>query len=86
MFDVIKVWERVFPTELEDWKHDRKIDLAVERSLKASVKSGLKKSMAYPPNLFKMIRQYWPQAKMADREFTRMFRARYPIFKNSNYS
>lgn len=86
IFDIIKVWENMWPTEMDDWKHDRAIDLELERSLQESVKHGLKKTMAYPPHLFKLLKAYWPNGKLADREFTQEFMKRYPIFRNSNYT
>lgn len=88
VFDIIKVWEKLWPRELEDWLHDRKIDLAVEKSISELSKSklGLKKSMAYPPHLFQLLHAYWPQGKFADKEFTHHFKSRFPMFNNSNYT
>jgi len=86
VFDIIKVWERVFAQERLDWEHDKKIDLDNERSLKESVDKGLKKRMAYPPNLYKLLRLYWPNGRFANKEFTQMFMTRFPIFRNSNYT
>lgn len=86
VFDIIKVWERAWPKERLDWLHDRKIDLAAERSLKESAKKGFKKSVAYPPHLYPLLRQYWPDGRFATREFTKEFAGRFPIFRNSNYT
>jgi len=86
IFDIIKVWEKAFPRECANWEHDRLIDLRDEKSLSEMVKKGLKKRMAYPPNLFKILKAYWPTGNLGSKEFTEQFMRRFPIFKNSNYS
>jgi hypothetical protein len=86
MFDVIKVWEKLWPKELDDWQHNRKIDLAIEKSLPDLVKGGLKKSVGYPQHLYQMMRMYWPDGRFASRDFARAFKGRFPIFNNSNYT
>lgn len=86
VFDLIKVWNGIWPKELEDWKHDRAIDLQVEISLSESVKKGFKKTMAFPPHLFKLLKTYWPGSSLQEKKFINMFITRYPIFRNSNYT
>jgi len=86
MFDVIKVWEGLWPQELDDWRYNRKIDLAAEKSLPELVKGGLKKTVGYPQHLYQIMRMYWPRGKFASQDFVRAFRGRFPMFSNSNYS
>ena len=86
VFDIIKVWEKMWPQEKVDWEHDRKVDLRDERSLRESVRGGFKKSVAYPPHLFQMLKQYWPTGSLSSKNFTQSFMGRFPIFRNSNYT
>ena len=86
MFDVIKVWQNLYPKELDDWQHNRKIDLSSEKSLSELVKGGLKKSVGYPQHLYQMMRLYWPKGRFAGQDFSRQFGDRFPMFRNSNYT
>lgn len=86
VYDIIMAFQRGFAKEFNDWLHDRDIDLAVERALKDSVKGGFKKSVAFPPTLFKLLKAYWPQGKLQDKSFVSQFKKRYPQFRNSNWT
>ena len=83
---VINVWSKFFPTEYENWLKDLKVDLAVERSLSESVKSGLKKSMALPTRVYAMLRLYFPNMKTTDKDFIQKAIRKFPILHNSNYT
>jgi len=85
---IIQVWMKSFPQEFKDWMHDLQVDLAVERSLKDTVKStaGFKKSIAFPIRLFKMIKLYFPTLKVQDKKFVKKCIKTFPMLHNSNYT
>jgi hypothetical protein len=83
---VLNVWSKFFPDEYRDWLKDLKVDLAVERSLGASVKSGLKKSMAFPTRVYHMLKIYFPNMQSTNKEFIQKAIRKFPILHNSNYT
>lgn len=82
---LIQVWTTLFPQEVEDWKKDLKLDLSLERSLSESTNSGLKKSIAFPPRLYQLVRVYFPDLKVTDSKFIQRTIDTFPILHNSNY-
>lgn len=83
---IIQVWMKTYPEEFNDWIHDVKLDLKVERSLKDSVRKGLKKSIGFPPRLFQMIKLYFPTLKMQNKKFVQKCIKAFPMLHTSNYS
>lgn len=84
--NIVKAWINLFEQEYNDWLHDRQLDLDTERDIKDSVKvNGVARVGTYPPNLFKMIRSFYPDAQVHDKSFQKMFFGRYPLFSNTNY-
>lgn len=85
---IIGAWEKHFPQEAADWVHDRKIDLAYEKSLKDLNKDsvGLYNPATYPPALFKLIKAMFPNLKLQNKEVFMKLIELYPnLFKTSNY-
>lgn len=86
---IIGVWEKHFPQEVSDWKHDREIDLGTEKSLHylaTSSKSIGYNPVSYPPSLFKLIRCMFPQMKLQDKKVWKKLIKIYPFFRTSNYA
>ena len=77
-----------YPEEFNDWIHDVKLDLEVERSLKETLKSGkgFKKAIGFPPRLFAMIRLYFPKIKVQNKKFIRKCIKTFPMLHTSNYT
>jgi len=83
---IIQVWMKTYPQEFKNWIKDVKMDLSVERSLKESVKGGFKKSIAFPPRLFSMIKLYFPKLKITNKKFIRKCIKTFPMLHNSNWT
>jgi len=82
---IVLVWHKLFPKEVADWEHDRAIDLAVERSISESAKSGFARMGAYPPTLFRLLKGFYPDIPLSKRPFQRQFFNRYPLFRTTKY-
>ena len=87
MDNIIQIWTKFFPQEVEMWKHDQALDLANEKTLKqlSADDLGLSNPIAYPPYLFHLIKAMFPDLKMNDRKLTKQMTDRYPILKTTNY-
>lgn len=83
---IIQVWMKTYPKEFNDWIHDVKLDLSIERTLRASVKGGFKKAIGFPPRLFAMIRLYFPNIKVQNKEFIQKCIKTFPMLHNSNWT
>jgi len=83
---IIQVWMKMYPQEFEDWMHDVKLELSVERSLKESVTKGFKKSIGFPPRLFAMIKLYFPEIKLQNKKFIQKCIKTFPMLHNSNFT
>jgi hypothetical protein len=84
---LVDTWRIGYPMEVLEWLETREMDLANEKTLKEQVAgSGLHKSFAIPSGLFRMIKAYWPDCEIVDKEFGAKFKKRFPIFRNSNYT
>lgn len=85
--ELVNDWSLVHSDEAKDFVKDIKLERAVEQTLTKLVKSNSwKKSVAYPPSLYKMIKIFFPDLKLQDRKFIEKFISRYPIFNASNYT
>jgi hypothetical protein len=83
---LVDTWHVGYPMEVLEWIETRKMDMATEKTLKEQVKGGLHKSFAVPLSLFKMIKAYWPNGEIIDKEFGRKFKYKFPLFRNSKYT
>ena len=88
MGQIIQVWMKSFPKECDDWIHDVKLDLAVERSLGEIVKKnkGVKKAIGFPPRLFRMIKEYFPDLRVQNKKFIKKCIKTFPMLHNSNFT
>jgi len=84
--NIIKVWIRAYPYELQEFIQTNKDALDAERSVRESVRAGGIMSLAYPERLFQMIKLFMPQVKLNDKKFYTKLIRRYPIFRTSNYA
>ena len=85
--ELVNDWSIVHKDEAKEFTDTIKIDRAAEMTLGALVKANSwKKSVAYPPSLYKMIKIFFPDLKLQDRKFIEKFINRYPIFNASNYT
>lgn len=85
--ELVNNWSVVYRQESEDFIHDIKIDRAVEGTLSSMNKANVwKKSVAYPPSLYRMIKVFFPTLKLQDKKFISKFISRYPNFNASNYT
>lgn len=85
--ELVNDWSLVHVDEAKAFTDDIKLERAVEQTLTKLVKSNSwKKSVAYPPSLYKMIKIFFPDLKLQDRKFIEKFINRYPIFNASNYT
>jgi hypothetical protein len=85
--ELVNNWSVVYKEESDDFVSDIKMERAVEQTLTKLVKSNSwKKSVAYPPSLYRMIKIFFPNLKLQDRKFITKFISRYPIFNASNYT
>lgn len=85
--ELVNDWSLVHQEEAKEFTDTIKIDRAAEMTLQSLVKANSwKKSVAYPPSLYKMIKIFFPNLKLQDRKFIEKFINRYPIFNASNYT
>lgn len=85
---VIGVWQKHFPQEAEDWLHDVKMDLDNEKSVSELIKDSASgyNPVGYPPKLFDLIRNMFPEIKLQERKvFTKLVEIYPGLFKTSNY-
>ena len=83
---LVDFWRVAYPLEVVEWLDTRAFDLAEEKPLREQVKSGLHKSYAFPIGLFRLIKCYWPNAQLMDKEFGYKFKRKFPMFRNSRYT
>lgn len=85
--ELVNNWSVVNPQESKDFVADIKLERSVEQTLNQLARNNTwKKSIAYPPSLYKMIKIFFPDLKLQDRKFIEKFISRYPIFNASNYT
>jgi len=85
--ELVNNWSIVYKEESKDFVSDIKLERAVEGTLSSLAKSNVwKKSVAYPPSLYQMIKVFFPSLKLQDKKFITKFISRYPIFNASNYT
>jgi hypothetical protein len=85
--ELVNNWSVVYKEESSAFISDIKLQRSVEGTLASMNKSNVwKKSVAYPPTLYQMIKIFFPDLKLQDRKFIEKFINRYPIFNASNYT
>lgn len=85
--ELVNNWSVVNKEEAQDFVADIKLERSIESSLSSlSRNDQWKKSVAYPPSLYQMIKIFFPTLKLQDRKFITKFISRYPIFNASNYT
>ncbi len=86
LHQVITVWQKVFPWEVEQFNKDNQEYIKDERSINASLKGGLIRQFALPPNLYRMIKAFWKETQLTDKRFAKKFTDRYPFFKTTKHN
>jgi len=85
--ELVNNWSVVYKEESKDFVSDIKLERSVEGTLSSMNKANVwKKSVAYPPSLYQMIKVFFPNLKLQDKKFIEKFISRYPIFNASNYT
>lgn len=83
---LVDTWRVGYPIEVLEWIKTRDDDLINEISLGEQTKKGLHKSFAIPMGLFNLIKTYWRNGDILDKNFGRKFKLKFPLFRNSNYT
>jgi len=83
LHQIITVWSKVFPWEVEEFNQTMEEQRSNERSISSSIKSGLIRQFALPANLYKLIRTFWKETTITDKKFAKQFTDRYPFFKTT---
>jgi hypothetical protein len=83
--NIVQVWSKVFPHELEEFKETVSDQRKTERSLKDSIAKGLCQQYALPMNLFKMLRVFFRDMSFTSKDFVHQFTSRYPFFKTTEH-
>jgi hypothetical protein len=78
---IVLFWEANYPQEVNDWRHDRKIDLENERDKHVH----LYNPVTYPTRLFKLLKIFFPYMSLSDRNFYTKLVKRQALFKSTNY-
>lgn len=82
---VVNCWTLYFPREVNDWIHDRDLDLQGEITLQQLVKKdGGYNPITYPPIFFQLVKAVLPKIKLTDKKFQRKLSIRHPLFKTTN--
>jgi len=84
MDNIMQIWKKFYPGEVEDWKKDVIVSLDTERTIAASVKEGGYFPMSYPTRLYKLIKTLLPDQKLNDDNFIKDITGRYPFLKVTN--
>lgn len=83
--NIIQVWVKYFPWEVQELKEDTKLALDTERTPLQAGSQGGHFTMTYPERLFQLLKTLLPDQKLNDRKFIETMSRRYPIFKPTNY-
>lgn len=83
---IVNCWTVNYRQEVEDWQHDRAIDLANEISMTdLKKKDGGYNPITFPPTLFQLIKAMLPLQNMNDKKFQRKLSMRHNLFKTTNF-
>lgn len=84
---VVNCWTINYRQEVEDWQHDRAIDLANEISMTdLKKKDGGYNPLTYPPTLYHLLKAMLPAQKLHDKKFMHKLVARHGLFKTTNFA
>jgi hypothetical protein len=87
MDGVFQIWGALFPQELLDFKQDLQEDQSAERSVsEANSRDGGYIPISYPPRLFQMMKVYFSEEKLQDRDLIVKLVHRYPLLKRTKFS
>lgn len=81
--NIVNVWFKVFPYEVEEFKQTVSEQKEDDRGIKESLKTGIGNQYAIPAGLFKMMRAFWPSIPFTDKNFIHKFTQRYPFTKTT---
>jgi hypothetical protein len=83
MDNIVQVWQKVFPYEVKEFNETVSEQRDNERTIMESVKKGFSNSYALPANFYKMVKVFFPNLSMTNKEFIHNFTSRYPFFKTT---
>lgn len=83
---IVQVWQKLHPEEVDALRHDVLLERSVEKSLRQLVYVGYKKTLVLPPRLFSLIKTLFPNLIVSDKAFTQNMISRYPFMNSSNYT
>lgn len=86
LHQIISVWQKVFPWEVEQFNKDNQEYIKEERSIRESISKGLIRQFALPQNLYRMIKAFWKETQLTDKRFAKEFTRRYPFFKTTEHN
>jgi hypothetical protein len=84
--ELVNSWSVCYKQEAKDFIYDIKLERAIESGCGNKKCILYRKSIAYPPTLYQMIKVFFPDLKLQNRKFIQKFISRYPIFNASNYA
>lgn len=83
--EIVRVWKIGYPEEYQEWREGLDFQLALERSVRDSIKGGGHTSISYPERLYMLFKVFLPKIHYNNKSFTRPFLARLPEFKRTNF-
>lgn len=81
--NIVNVWFKVFPYEVEEFKRTVNDQKENDRGVKASIDLGIGNQYAIPAGLYKMLRSFFPYMRFTDKDFIHKFTQRYPFTKTT---
>ena len=81
--NIVNVWFKVFPYEVEEFKKTVNEQKDNDRGIKESLRLGIGNQYAIPVSLYKMLRAFWPYISFTDKDFIHKFTERYPFTKTT---
>ena len=84
---IFQIWGALFPAELKSFAKEVQDDQSIERTVsEATRRDGGYIPISYPTRLFQMIRLYFHDDKLQDRNTIIKFVRRYPLLKRTKYN
>ncbi len=83
---MMQIFAGIYPQEFNDFRDTIKESQSVERTVHEANKSGGYMVISYPTRLLELIKVYFPNEKLQDRELTLKFIRRYPKMKVTKYN
>ena len=85
MDNIVQIWMKAWPWEVNDWIKQLADDLGAERTVHQAVKAnGGYFPISYPTRLYKLIKAMLPDQKLNDYDFIKGMTSRYPFLKTTN--